>query len=477
MNNNIRLTDLDELALTVREIKSKSYITEAIDAYRGGANRAAIVSTWVAVTFDIISKIRVLAFQGDGAANKVVEELDKAIAAKDVRKLQNLEDDLLNKAHVEFEFLSSNEFLDLSRLKDDRNLCAHPAFVAEDALFEPEPERVRLHIVHAVKYLLQHQPVQGKSALVRLVADIKSISFPNEIETASVFLNEKYLNRAKTVLVQNLIVAFLKALLHGDDPDLPPAFSSQITLTLRAIARKYPDVYEMRMRERLPAVAEGLTDSLLPNIFQLLGADPRCWAWISEPVRIRIKTMVNLGVAQPASRNIVFEAVNVEELRPTIINAFYSLKADSQIGVIASIPRPEFAERAIQIYSSASSYRGAESLGASVIVPMIQHFSSAEVINVLEAVKQNNQIWDAGGTPKILEELFDGTIKHISVTRNAWKELFDFLAPKHSWMVIRGMNWSDSNWAGLIKRVERIGISVPVLSSPVLSSSEEPPAF
>jgi hypothetical protein len=464
--NHIRLTDLDELALTVRETKAKSYKTEAIDAYRGGAYRAAIVSTWIAVTFDIISKIHELASQGDGAAKKIIEDLDKAIAAKDIRKLQTLEDDFLNKAHVDFEFLSSQEFTDLSRLKDDRNLCAHPAFVAEDVLFEPEPERVRLHIVHAVKYLLQHQPVQGKSAIIRLIADIKSVSFPNEIETASVFLNAKYLDRAKKVLVQNLIIVFLKALLRGDDPDLPPAYSSQIALTLQAIARKYPDIYEMRMSERLPAIAENLTDSLLPNLFQLLGADPRCWTWIGEPVRIRIKTFVAAGVSQPATRNIIFKAVNVEELKPVIVNAFNSLKVESQVGVIASTPRPEFAERAIQIYSGASSFRGAESLGASVIAPMIQHFSGDDVVKVLETVKQNNQIWDAAGTPSLLEELFDGTIKHISVTRNAWKELFEFLAPKYSWYVSQGWNWSNSSWTGLIRRVEKIGITVPPLSPP-----------
>lgn len=464
--NHIRLTDLDELALSVREIKAKSYITEAIDAYRGGAYRAAIVSTWIAVTFDIISKIRELASQGDGAAKKIIDELDKAITAKDIRKLQSLEDDFLNKAHVDFEFLSSHEFADLLRLKDDRNLCAHPAFVAEDLLFEPEPERVRLHIVHAVKYLLQHQPVQNKSTLIRLITDMKSVSFPNEIETASVFLNAKYLDRAKNVLVQNLIVALLKALLRGDDPDLPPAFSNQIALTLQAIARKHPDIYEIRMSERLPSIAENLSDSLLPNLFQLLGADPRCWAWIGEPVRIRIKTFVSVGVSQPTSRNIIFNAVNVEELKPIIVNAFNSLKAESQIGVIASAPRPDFVERAIQIYSGASSFRGAESLGASVIVPMIQHFSGSDVVNILENVKQNSQIWDAAGTPAILEELFDGTIKYISITRNAWKEFFDFLAPHHSWYVVRGMNWSNSNWIGLIKRVEQVGISVPPLSSP-----------
>ncbi len=462
--NHIRLTDLDELALTVRETKAKSYITEAIDAYRGGAYRAAIVSTWIAVTFDIISKIRELASQGDSAAKKIAQDLDKAISAKDFRKLQALEDDFLNKAHVDFEFLSSQEFIDLSRLKDDRNLCAHPAFVTEDVLFQPEPERVRLHIVHAIKYLLQHQPVQGKSALTRLVADIKSISFPNEIETASVFLNSKYLDRAKTALVQNLVVALLKALLHGDDPDLPPAFSSQVALTLQAIALRHPNLYEARMSERLPSIAESLSDSLLPNLFQLLGADPRCWGWIGEPTRIRIKTFVSVGVSQPATRNIIFRAVNVEELKPLIVNAFNSLTPESQIGVIASTPRPEFADRAIQIYSSASSFRGAESLGTSVIIPMIRYFSGNDVIKILEVVKKNGQIWDAAGTPTILEELFDGTIKQINISRNAWKELFDFLAPHHSWYVEKGWDWSNSNWIGLIKKLEKVGINIPPLS-------------
>jgi len=461
--NHIRLTDLDELALTVRETKAKSYITEAIDAYRGGAYRAAIISTWVAVTFDIISKIRELALQGDGAAKKVIDNLDKAIAIKDIRQLQSLEDDFLKKAHIDFEFLSPHEFLDLSRLKDDRNFCAHPAFVAEDVLFEPEPERVRLHIVHAVKYLLQHQPVQGKSALIRLIADIKSVSFPNKIEIACMFLNAKYLDRAKDVLVQNLIVALLKALLRGDDPDLPLAFSNQITLTLEAIARKHPNIYETRMSERLPSIAENLTDNLLLNIFQLLGADSRCWAWISEPVRIRIKTIVSSKLL-PEMNSIIFKAANVEELKPIIVSTFNSLKTESQISVIRSAPRPEFAEKAIEIYSSASSFREAESLGASVISPMIQYFSGDAVVKILETVKQNGQIWNAAGTPSLLEELFDGTIKYISITRDAWKKLFEFLAPQYSWYVSREKNWSNTGWIGLIKKVEKIDIAVPPLS-------------
>ncbi|MCA6572190.1 MAG: hypothetical protein IM516_11345 [Pseudanabaena sp. M158S2SP1A06QC] len=111
----VRLTDLDELALKVRDRIARSYILEAIDAYRGGAYRSAIVSTWIAVTFDVISKIRELSNQGDPMAQDFINELDQAIAAKQIRQLQNIEEDLLKTATIDFEFLSDQEQVDITR--------------------------------------------------------------------------------------------------------------------------------------------------------------------------------------------------------------------------------------------------------------------------------------------------------------------------------------------------------------------------
>jgi len=217
----VRLTDLDELALSVRDRIARSYILGAVDAYRGGAYRSAIVSTWIAVTFDIISKIREISSQGNPMAKDFIITLDKAIKAKQIKQLQNIEEDLLKTATVNFEFLSAQEQGDLSRLKEDRNLCAHPAFVGEEILFEPEPERVRMHVVHVVKHLLQHKPVQGKSAIERIVRDIKTESFPATLDTVCIFLNSRYLDRAKKSLVENLILLLLKATLQGNNLDLP----------------------------------------------------------------------------------------------------------------------------------------------------------------------------------------------------------------------------------------------------------------
>lgn len=59
-----RLSDLDELLLRCRSEQSRIYLSEAVAAYRGAAFRATIASTWIAVVFDIVDKIRELSLTG-----------------------------------------------------------------------------------------------------------------------------------------------------------------------------------------------------------------------------------------------------------------------------------------------------------------------------------------------------------------------------------------------------------------------------
>lgn len=68
---NESLADIEALTLRCRSEESKSYIAEATLCYRAGAHRAAIVSTWIAVVFDLVDKIRDLALSGDAAAREL----------------------------------------------------------------------------------------------------------------------------------------------------------------------------------------------------------------------------------------------------------------------------------------------------------------------------------------------------------------------------------------------------------------------
>jgi hypothetical protein len=168
------LTDLDALILKVRDPKARAYVREATVAYRSGAYKAAVINTWVAVSFDIIIKIRELAQAGDAAARAYIEDFDRARIAHNVERLLKLEGKLIQQAVSPFGFLSVQDAVQMRRLEDDRNTCAHPSFSSEAELFQPSPELVRMHIVQAVEMLLANPPTQGRAMINAFASDLAS---------------------------------------------------------------------------------------------------------------------------------------------------------------------------------------------------------------------------------------------------------------------------------------------------------------
>lgn len=83
------LSDLDELVLKCRDQKAKDYIKEAVSCYKAGAFRSAIVSTWIAVSFDVLDKLRELSLAGDQEAEKQIEAFDRARRIGDIANSLN----------------------------------------------------------------------------------------------------------------------------------------------------------------------------------------------------------------------------------------------------------------------------------------------------------------------------------------------------------------------------------------------------
>jgi hypothetical protein len=140
------LADLDELVLRCRDERARSYIAEAVGCYRASAYRSAIVATWIAVCYDIIDKLRELSLAGDKAAEEVLEMLDAARRANDLPRTLKLERELIDLARDRFELISHLEHVDLERLREDRNRCAHPSLISDEVKFSASAELARTHI-------------------------------------------------------------------------------------------------------------------------------------------------------------------------------------------------------------------------------------------------------------------------------------------------------------------------------------------
>lgn len=447
-----QLADLDELVLTVRDPRSRTYIAEAVVAYRAGARRAALIATWIAVAFDIIAKLRELAASGDGAARDFVSDLDRAIEARVPRPLQEIENGLIESAQAKFALLAPHEADALKRLKEDRNLCAHPAFVEEDRLFEPAPEAVRAHIVHAVTFLLQHQPVQGKHAIEKVLEELERLSFPAAPDDAASYLDARYLLRAKGSLITNLTKRLLLVLLRRDVAGLVGR-ERALEHALAALDRRSPVLYREALQGTLGRVVSTLNDSELKNVCSLVGADPRTWGWLGDALQLRVRQFVATYDFCDEHVAEVLRASTVDDLRMPILDAFESLERTRQIAVIAESPIAPLIPAALQLFGSAGGWRSAESIGSQLIVPLAPLMSGDHLETLLSSAESNAQIWDASEMPRILAKVVAAAPTPSGASAEAWKSFMVAMS--------RG-NRSHDPYAVLRAALKDRGVDVPM---------------
>ena len=414
------LTDIDSLALAVRDSESKRLIGEAISAYRGGALRSAIVSTWIAVDYDIIAKAKELSAHGDAAAAAFVKEIEQAIEKNDVKKMQAIESEVLTTANEKLQLFAPHEHEDLNRLQKDRHLCAHPAFATEDALFQPTPELVRTHITHTLKHLLINAPLQGKSAIERFHADLLSPSFPVDSDSIGTFVRTKYLDRAKDVMVVNLIKSLLSAP-FGSESAQYIGQRHRVARTLREVAKAKTAIYDDTARDHVARKFDAIPDAKLLSISAFIESDRRVWEWLPETTQIRLKRLLEDADAETLKAHSGFDAFVIPELAEILLARFVAFDRDVQIGIISQNPRREFVGPAIHIYGDSGAWRVAEQRGRSLMIPLAPLMNADDVNSMLEAVKGNAQIYQAADTPEVLKQVFDASRGVLAETRQYWQ--------------------------------------------------------
>jgi hypothetical protein len=208
--------DLDELIVLCRDKSTKKFIQESVACYRAGAYRSCIVSTWNAVVFDFLHKLRQLEQLGNGEASTLLRDFENKSSQNDYKGLWDFEDTMLDEARTKFELISSVEQTDLQRLFKDRSRCAHPSMTSIEEPFEATAELARYHLRSAVIHFLQYPPVQGKAAKNRIFEDIKLSTFPKKPEDAvKVFQNGPLANPRFNLIKE--VVNGLTANLLGED--------------------------------------------------------------------------------------------------------------------------------------------------------------------------------------------------------------------------------------------------------------------
>ena len=284
-------TDLDLISLKVRNPDTKKYFLEAVKSYKIGALRSSISAIWVAVVYDLISKFRELATLDDKAAEKFIEDWDKAVASNSVSKLLELERNIIEYATVDVQLLNIISKNHMMRLKDDRNLCAHPAFSSEADLFAPTPELTRSHLIHAVNYVLELEPLQGKAIIDYFDRDIRSLGFPSRKEDVESYVLSRYLEKMRENNINNLVIVLAKSLINAVPENWKKLNASKVLPSLKTVKSHRPAIWE-NVKPKLTQILNQNMPENARRIAMFVGEFPEFWDGLQIGTQTSIRAVL-----------------------------------------------------------------------------------------------------------------------------------------------------------------------------------------
>lgn len=392
--------DLDVLLTRIRNPNSKGYFLDAVKAYKSGALRGALTSAWVALVFDLIAKYRELSTMGDAAATAFLQSWDNATASGDIAKLLQLEGSILEDATANTQVVNRIAKTHLERLREDRHLCAHPAFSAEAALFDPSPELVRLHLVNAVDLVLSQEPLQGKAIFDLYYVDVQSPGFPTAQERILDYVEQRYLARVRAQNVRNFGTVLAKSLLKGVpaqwDPLHRKIIPSLVAVRDRA-APAWPDVAQAIIR-----LIDNLEPTNRPRAVAFIAAFPDFWPRLQEPTRTALQATIDNADPATLADYRILVGVNLPQFRAALLALIAALDREHLINAVASQPLAELWARAVEEYKGSGSWRRSEANFTNLISPFAGRLGSQQLDQLLDAVIDNGQNWAAAETDTLL---------------------------------------------------------------------------
>lgn len=392
--------DLDILLTRIRHHQSRTYFLDAVKAYKAGALRGALTSAWVALVYDLIAKYRELSAIGDAAATAFLQSWDNATTSGDIPKLLQLEAGILEEATTNTQVVNRIARSHLDRLREDRHLCAHPAFSAEADLFEPSSELVRLHLVNAVDLVLSQEPLQGKAIFDLYDVDVQSQGFPSNHDRILDYVEQRYLARVRVQNIRNFGTVLAKSLLNGVPASWDP-FSRKITSSLVAIRQRatlsWADISLTIVR-----LLDSLSPASRPRAIAFIAAFPDFWPQLQQSTRTALEeTAQNANTGAEIDYRIL-AGVTLPQCRAPLLTLIDGFSRKQLTEAIAFQPFSDLWPKAVNEYQQSGSWRVSEANFSSLINPFADQLSSEQLDQVCDAVIANGQNWDAAETDTLL---------------------------------------------------------------------------
>lgn len=436
--------DLDILLTRIRNGQSRIYFLDAVKAYKAGALRASLTSIWVALVFDLIAKYRELSSLGDRSATKFIQSWDTATDNNNIKTLLELEGKILDHATSNTQVISHLAKKHLNRIKEDRNLCAHPAFSGEAELFEPSSELVRLHLFNAVDLVLSQEPLQGKTIIDQFNVDVQSTGFPIAHEKIVDYVEQRYLRRVRPSNINNFGKVLAKSLLKG----MPQDWENQrkkIIYSLVAVRDRAPEAWP----EVSSAIAQVIDNIEPPNrlsAIAFIAAFPDFLEMLQPTTVTTLEGSLTNIVPADFDEYRVLAGLKLTQFRIPLLDLIAGFNEKQLMEAIAEQPFSDLWPSAVDCYGNSSSFRQSEDNFRNFISPFAGQLDSTQLGQLLDAVMEEGQNWSASATGDLLSYMLRNASEAQlpdSDARNRFFQHHGYISSRSSYVEVRGILESD----------------------------------
>ncbi|WP_455153725.1 hypothetical protein [Veillonella parvula] len=418
------MRSLEELYLQCRNKSSKVHILEAINCYKGGAYRACIVATWIALVYDFIEKLNELALTKDREAIQLQKDIENNRISNNIDYFLKFERELLKRMSEKFELLSPVECKILERLSEDRNLCAHPSMVAENTAFKATAELARYHIINVIEFVLSRPPVQGKAALDSIFEKVNSSYFPSNQDEIHTILLEGPLGRAKASLKRQFLKRVLIECMSIEIEN--PAHHRYLNI-LAVFCELNKEFVIDEIPQYFSSILEKNDKETFTKFCEILNGIPDLYQCLNETHRICLSEYI----LRDAPVYIVAALDQVPELSGTIFKRIKSFENKQLLEFIMEYPLEnpisqnlEYSiNRLIDSFKNARGYREAESCFRDILY-FTSRLKKDDLKRIVEATLENVQISGAYGIGEMYLQLFENIDLSI-IDRSTYEQLKD----------------------------------------------------
>jgi hypothetical protein len=429
------MKSIDERISTVSNPDVRPLVAEAWKSYGVGAFRATVVLTWLAVCADLSEKISRLADDGDGEAkkfqNKILAAEADGLSPSGISAMQQVEREVLSVAS-KVELIDAVAERELARIREDRHLCAHPSLRGTAESYVPSAELARAHLSCALDNVLNVPATQGKRVVDRYLQHVLDPLFV----VSSAHLIQTFYERVQPAARRRIIDVTAKHALLAPvitDPPGTDVIAARLAGCLHIFADRDRHLVAASIGKHIDQLAHLHTQQLTATI-RRLGSLDVFWDQVDDALLGRLAAQVKSissidrfgHISEENAAVIALCAVDsVSERLPSLLDRFKELQPGGKGQVMGIRAAPLFVPYVAELVREAQSFRGAEALATTVILPHAPLFALGNLKDVLGCWSSNAQCQFASGMPGLAEDLVRATTHLWPASEVVWRGFVD----------------------------------------------------